>query len=131
MTNGINVTCSGETGNKTVISDIRLVSDSVHTNSDNQLDQYFQFVKDMLLEKKFISEQLICSAYNQNYHSCSQHNNCIHCSFVLSGTSQMSLATLSLLRQSRSHYARAGHITPVQVTFCFFTLALPGYLEKV
>ena len=35
--------------------------------SDNQLDQYFQFVKDMLLEE-VISEPLIHSAYyvNQN-----------------------------------------------------------------
>ena len=30
--------------------------------SDNQLDQYFKFVKDMLLEE-FISEPLIHSAY--------------------------------------------------------------------
>ncbi len=36
--------------------------------SDNQLDQYFQFVKDMLLEE-VISEPLIHSAYyiNQNF----------------------------------------------------------------
>ncbi len=41
--------------------------------SDNQLDQYFQFVKDLLLEE-VVSEPLIYSAYyvNQNlptYHS--------------------------------------------------------------
>ena len=36
--------------------------------SDNQLDQYFQFVKDLLLEERVISEPLVHSAYyvNQN-----------------------------------------------------------------
>ncbi len=57
--------------------------------------------------KKFISEPLIRSAYNVNqnlaYHSCSQHDNNIHCSFVLPETSQMSMMTSSLLCQSRSH----------------------------
>ncbi len=58
--------------------------------SDNQLDQYFQFVKDMLLEE-VISEPLIHSAYyvNQNLPTiwakkCSHvHDNSIHCWFVL------------------------------------------------
>ena len=43
-----------------VATDIRLISDSIHTNSVgyygqwyNQLDQYFQFVKDMLLEEVY------------------------------------------------------------------------------
>ena len=40
-----------------VASDLRLISDSIHTNSvmvsDNQLDQYFQFIKDMLLEEVY------------------------------------------------------------------------------
>ncbi len=94
-----------------VASDIRLISDSIHTNSvgymisDNQLDQYLQFVKDVLLEEvKFISEPLIhcLCQWKLAYHSCSQQDNSIHCSFVLSETSQMSLATPSLLRQSRS-----------------------------
>ena len=35
-----------------VASDI-LISDSIHSNSDNQLDPYFQFVKDMLLEEVY------------------------------------------------------------------------------
>ncbi len=70
--------------------------------SDNQLDQYFQFVKDILLEE-LIGEPIIHSAYyvNQNLHAI--HDKSVHCWFVLSEISQMSLATCSLLRQSRSH----------------------------
>ncbi len=79
--------------------------------SDNQC---FPFVKDMLLEE-IVSEPLIHSVYyvNHYFHSGFGHSNVarymmiddnsIHFWFVLSEISQKSLATCSLLRQSRSH----------------------------
>ena len=73
--------------------------------SDIQLDQCFQ-VKDILLEE-VISERLVHSAYYVNQNLLSIHYNSIHCWFVLSKVSQMSLATCSLLRQTRSHIGYA------------------------
>ena len=57
---------------------------------DNQLDQYFRFVKDMLLEE-VISDPLIYSAYyvNQNWSTIQSNtaivhdNSIIYCWFVL------------------------------------------------
>ena len=73
---------------------------------DNQLDQYFQFVMDDMLVEEVISESLIYSAYvNQNFHTIHGldkvmqhyvHDNNIHCWFVVSEISQMSLANCSL-----------------------------------
>ncbi len=62
--------------------------------SDNQLDQDFQFVKDILNRNKLVNHPSILHAMSiKTYHSWSQRDNSIHCWFVLSETSQMSLAT--------------------------------------
>ena len=82
--------------------------------SDNQLDQYFQFVKDMLLEEvcSWTTHRSIlrtvsiktCLPFRVWTKEYRQHDNySIHCWFVLYETSQMSLTTCSLLRQSRPH----------------------------
>ncbi len=72
--------------------------------SEKQLNQYFQFVKDMLLEE-VISEPLIHHAHyvNKNFHSRFGQNNVALYMIIASETCKMSLATCSLLHQSRSH----------------------------
>ncbi len=72
----LNVFCSGKTGNKVpVTSDWFQVKLSAVTVSGNQLDQNFQFVKDMLLEE-VISEPLIHSAYHINQNLPTIHGLC-------------------------------------------------------
>ncbi len=72
--------------------------------SDNQLDQYLKFVKHAIGIS--LDEPLIHSAHCQSQHAyhfrvwtkeCRQHDNSIHCWFVLSETSKMSLADVFLV----------------------------------
>ncbi len=123
------VICSAQTGNNSPAK-----SDGVQIQykptvqpimvSNNQVEQYFQFIKDMLfiISSNIISEPLVHSAYYMPgttctpittcllYHSgveqsntANAHDSSIHSWVVLSEISQMSLATCSLLCKSRSH----------------------------
>ena len=78
---------------------------------DNQLDQYFQFVKDMLLEEVNTHPFCILRQPNLAYHDSNfgQRNATMYMTInldtLLVCTICMSLATSSLLSQSRSHNA--------------------------